>query len=101
MKKKILIGSFVVLAGVMVGLFAMSFSNNNDTKVTTVPVDQVSTTATTPEHCATSECSSEKASTCPYSKTNATQEASANCPATADCPPSKCSSTEKSDKATL
>ncbi len=101
MKKKILIGSFVVLSGVMVGLFAMSFSNKNDTKVNTVHVEQVSGTATTPEHCAPSECSSEKASTCPYSKTNATQEASANCPATADCPPSKCSSTEKSDKATL
>lgn len=101
MKKKILIGSFVILTGAMVGLFAMSFSNNNNSNVNTVPVEQVSTTATTPEHCAPSECSAEKASTCPYSKTNTTQEASANCPATADCPPSKCSSTEKSDKATL
>lgn len=101
MKKKILIGAFVVLTGIMVGLFAMSFSNKHETNVNTVPVEQVSATATTPEHCVPSECSAEKASTCPYSKTNVTQEASANCPATADCPPSKCSSTEKSDKATL
>lgn len=101
MKKKILIGAFVVLTGIMVGLFAMSFSNNHEANVNTVPVEQVSATTTTPEHCVPSECSAEKASTCPYSKTNVTQEASANCPATADCPPSKCSSTEKSDKATL
>ncbi|MBK7443431.1 MAG: hypothetical protein IPL12_01105 [Bacteroidetes bacterium] len=101
MKKKILIGSFVVLTGLMVGLFAMSFSNNSNAKVNTVPVEQVSTTATNPEHCAPADCSTEKAATCPYSKTNATQEASANCPATSDCPPSKCSSTAKSDKATL
>ena len=45
MKKKILIGSFVVLTGAMVGLFAMSFSNNNKSNVNTVPVEQVSTTA--------------------------------------------------------
>lgn len=76
--------------------------SSSRTSATDVQIEQVSSDALMPSHCDPSNCTPEQASKCPYSNSadvSAASNAENNsaCPATKECPPSKCQG-EKAEK---
>ena len=98
MQKKFMIAAIVVCTGLV--LVAYSFTMAPNTRHTATDKVQVTETSAMPEHCNPSDCTPEKQAECPYSKQAQSEAAAAgNCPATKECPPSKCQSSDS--KATI
>ena len=95
MNKKLILVVLVVMAGAVATVFAIDHRNDSAPQLT-APTEQVS--AETPAHCDPSNCTPEEAAKCPYANkaaTEATATADNACPATKDCPPSKCYAASK------
>lgn len=95
MKKKLLLSILVVMAGTIAAVYAVNHRSEAPTQIA-APTEQVS--AENPAHCDPSNCSPEEAAKCPYANkaAQATTESADNvCPATKECPPSKCNSASK------
>lgn len=94
MQKKFIIAAFIVCSGLALTIYSFASGPvSKDAVKPEVQTEQINTSAT--DHCDPSNCTPEKAAACPYSNgaEKASTAASAECPATQDCPPSKCNTT--------
>ncbi|MEZ5013511.1 MAG: hypothetical protein R2794_04405 [Chitinophagales bacterium] len=97
MQKRIILLTFAFVCLTAVTVWAISNNYGHKETVKT----ELQGVATDADHCDPSACTPDKAAHCPYANgEKASAEASAHCPATADCPPSSCNA-GSGDKAEL
>ncbi len=94
--------TLVFLAGI--AIWAMTATTAGTEHNNSVKMEQISNE--NPAHCDPSDCTPEQAAKCPYSNkaqmsTTANAKSDNICPETKECPPSKCNTSAKSEKATL
>lgn len=94
--------TLVFIAGI--AIWAMSATTAGTEHNNSVKMEQMS--SETPADCKPSDCTPEQAAKCTYDKkahmsTTANATTGENCAATKECPPSKCNTSAKAEKATL
>ncbi len=105
MNLRMIIAVFAIVFAAGISLMAFTSDCNSTAEGNAVVIEKVVSGAV-PEHCDPSNCTPEQAAKCPYSN-GSSMSATANikidnnCPATPDCPPSKCMSNKKQGNATL
>ncbi|MFI5172489.1 MAG: hypothetical protein ACHQFW_08865 [Chitinophagales bacterium] len=101
MNRKAMIALFALIVVTGVAIFAFTTSKSTTANTEKAKIEQVSSENSS--HCDPSNCTPEQAAKCPAVGASSTSnsEASATCPQTKDCPPSKCSPDKGGEKATL
>jgi len=93
--------TLVFIAGI--AIWAMSATTAGAEHNNSVKMEQMSNEK--PADCNPSDCTPEQAAKCTYNNkaqmSTANAKSDNNCPETKDCPPSKCNTSAKSEKATL
>lgn len=104
MNLKSLLATLTLVFIVGISIWAMSATTAGEGQKSSASTEQMSTA--NPAHCDPSDCTPEQAAKCPYGNkaqmsTTANAKSDNMCPETKDCPPSKCNTSAKSEKATL